>query len=56
MDGDEREVVAQAVLQRVFLGLLRGALVVGPDLNTFVGVPCSPYCTGLFVPMGDALQ
>ena len=30
--------------------------MVGPDLNTFVGVPCSPYCTGLFVPMGDALE
>ena len=32
MDGDEREVVAQAVLQRDFLGLLRGGLVVGPDI------------------------
>ena len=30
--------------------------MVGPDLNTFVDVPCSPCCTGLFVPMGDALE
>ena len=42
--------------QLVFLGLLRGRLVVGGDLSAFVGVPCSPCCIGLFVPKGDALE